>query len=230
MLIIRASKTKRASKWKRSKKTGMVKRPASLVLNVWEYDAEVQVYTLFVGCKSPNFKNSRKHYRVVANSIRAQREATMHALARHDIGDVIAALGGAPNSLQLTRLSPGTLDDDSLPVSMAAVRDQFCAWLAGQNTLDGKGDDGPKCGITFGYEQKKCVSHGVRMEFFRGNRFVEPSTPDQELAKMQRELEALYGRIADHVAVFGPGNALVVLDAYSEPVDSTYTFPLVVKP
>lgn len=144
------------------------KGPDTKLMNsFWHYVVSQRRYDLTIPCRSPNFKNTRRHWRTVAGSIERQRLATMHMLNKLDLADVLRGLGGMPDALELVRLGPGLLDDDSVPTSMAAVRDQFCAWLAGDNTPKGKGDDGPTCGISFRYAQSKAPKHGVRLRFWR---------------------------------------------------------------
>jgi len=127
----------------------------------------IEAVIVAVGCVSPNFKNSRKGHWVVSKSISAQRLATMAVLATIEVHEVERAIGGTPNHIHFVRLGPGICDDDSAPVTIAAVRDQVCAWLAHDNTPTGKGDDGPKCGIKFTYQQQRQKPHGVRIELRR---------------------------------------------------------------
>lgn len=64
----------------------------------------------------------------------------------------------------LTRISPGTLDDDNLRTVLKPFRDQVAAWLAGDNTTRGRGDDSPNARVQYGYEQVKKRAYGVRIE------------------------------------------------------------------
>jgi hypothetical protein len=133
-------------------------------------DGQRLEFHVLVGVETPNSANfSRQgNYRRVSKLREKQRLATMHALARLDVHDVIRAFGGWPNSLHLVRLGPGVLDPhDGLPHSQKSIVDQFVAWLACDNTPTGKGDDGPNCGIRFTYAQKKQKLHGVRLEIAR---------------------------------------------------------------
>lgn len=73
-------------------------------------------------------------------------------------------LPGKVSAMHFVRLSPGDLDPgDNLNSSCKHIRDQLCAWLAGDNTPTGRGDDGPNCGITFTYDQQRTKGFGVRV-------------------------------------------------------------------
>lgn len=117
---------------------------------------------------SPNPNNgSHGHWSAVAKLRESQRLATMHVLARTDMDIVMRALGGQIRRVHFVRLGPGLLDDDAVPPAVKAYRDQLCAWIAGDNTPTGRGDDGPKCGIKFTYDQQRQRQYGVRIEISR---------------------------------------------------------------
>jgi hypothetical protein len=67
-------------------------------------------------------------------------------------------------SVKLIRHGLRLMDDDNLPGSMKRVRDQVAAWIAGNNTPDGKGDDSPTCGVAWSYDQVKGKEYGVVLE------------------------------------------------------------------
>jgi hypothetical protein len=67
--------------------------------------------------------------------------------------------------VDFVRVAPGQgLDPgDNLNSSMKYVRDQIAAYLAGNNTPEGKGDDGPKCGVRWSYQQRRATQWGVEI-------------------------------------------------------------------
>jgi hypothetical protein len=67
-------------------------------------------------------------------------------------------------SVKLVRHGIKLMDDDNLPGSMKRVRDQVAAWIAGDNTPTGKGDDSPTCGVAWSYDQVKGKEYGVVLE------------------------------------------------------------------
>jgi hypothetical protein len=66
--------------------------------------------------------------------------------------------------VHMVRLAPGILDCDSVPAALKSFRDQVAAWIAGCNTPDGEGDDGPNCGIRWTYDQQRQKQYGVLIE------------------------------------------------------------------
>lgn len=65
------------------------------------------------------------HWRVKANQRKKQRSAVINAVA-----DLEPWTGGFPIGIHLVRVAPSNgLDDDSLPASMKAIRDQLTEWL-----------------------------------------------------------------------------------------------------
>jgi len=80
-------------------------------------------------------------------------------------GKVMRVLAGVARPLAVkhvvfVRYSPRTLDPDGLAASLKSVQDQVFAWLAGDNTLTGKGDDTGKS-VSIAYEQYKQPEFGV---------------------------------------------------------------------
>jgi hypothetical protein len=82
--------------------------------------------TIYVATKTTNPLNgSHQHWRVKAAQRKKQRAAVIEAVA-----DLEPWTGGFPVSITLVRVAPSNgLDDDSLPASMKAVRDQLTEWL-----------------------------------------------------------------------------------------------------
>jgi hypothetical protein len=95
------------------------------------------------------------------------RGYVMHAFARIDLESLLRALGGAPNAIRFVRLAPRSLDDDNLRTAFKPIRDQVCCWLAGDNTLTAKANDGKRSGYTFDYGQQPQHAYGVRIEVRR---------------------------------------------------------------
>ena len=121
-----------------------------------------------VGTLVPNPLNgSHGHWRTKSKLRKEQRLATMCLLAQIEPREVEIALGGRITAVKFVRLGPGTLDDDAVPAACKSFRDQVAAWLAHDNTPTGKGDDGPKCGITWSYDQRRQQPQGVRIELRR---------------------------------------------------------------
>ncbi|GHC72757.1 hypothetical protein GCM10007320_08850 [Pseudorhodoferax aquiterrae] len=85
--------------------------------------------------------NGREHWRTRAKRVKGERTTTAWAMRPH------AAPAGAVTVL-LRRVSPGTrpMDDDNLPGSLKAVRDQVAAWL-------GRDDADPS--IVWKYAQRR---------------------------------------------------------------------------
>lgn len=108
--------------------------------------------------------NSHEHWRIRHGRSKAQRTLTVMVLnmlhnpeAKHRI-----------RALRFVRFAPGELDADNLPSAFKFVQDQVVAWIAGENTITGQGDDSPSCGISFSYAQCKQKAYGVRCEMSFG--------------------------------------------------------------
>lgn len=117
-------------------------------------------YVIDVPCITQTESNANEHWRVRHGRAKAQRALTSivlnglhNAEAKHRI-----------KHIRLVRFAPGELDCDNLPGALKHIRDQVCAWIAGQNTVTGQGDDSPSCGIHFTYDQCKQREYGVRCE------------------------------------------------------------------
>jgi hypothetical protein len=82
--------------------------------------------TVVVPVKTTNPLNgSWGHWRVGANQRKKQRKAVQQAVAGLERWG-----GGFPVVITLTRVAPSNgLDDDSLPASMKAIRDEITEWL-----------------------------------------------------------------------------------------------------
>lgn len=117
-------------------------------------------FTLDIPVVTQTESNANEHWRTRHGRSKAQRALTM------------MGLNMLPNPEAKTRIkhvlfirhAPGELDCDNLPSSCKHVRDQLVAWIAGENTITGEGDDGPHCGIAFEYApQVKQKAYGVRI-------------------------------------------------------------------
>lgn len=99
--------------------------------------------------KTINEANTRSHWRVKAKRVRAQRGAARLFM--------LAALGAGelelPCTVTLTRISPGTLDDDGPPSALKGVRDGIAEALGV--------DDKLRDVVRYKYEQQKGKPMGV---------------------------------------------------------------------
>jgi hypothetical protein len=110
---------------------------------------------------------SHGSWRVAAGRTEGLRLKTMHALARVELGQLVSFFCGLPNRVHVVRIAPRLLDTDNLAYASKGIRDQIAAWLAGDNTPTGKGDDSHRSGVTYTYGQEKRSEYGVRLEFSR---------------------------------------------------------------
>jgi hypothetical protein len=99
-------------------------------------------------------------WRASSSLRKTQRIATALALSQLPP----AALCERVRYVHMVRLAPGLLDCDSVPAALKSFRDQVAAWIAGQNTPKGVGDDGPRCGIRWTYDQLRQRQYGVLIE------------------------------------------------------------------
>lgn len=138
-------------------------------------------------------------WKVGAGKTKATRKKTMHALAAHDIEPLLRWLSGWPTHVRMVRMGPGTLDVGNLHSTLKPVQDQIAAWLAGDNTPTGKGDDSPRSGIVWLFEQQCQKPHGIRIEVTRetfplpgGVRATERSfeSPAAKKKRYEREYRA----------------------------------------
>jgi len=95
------------------------------------------------------------------------RKRVMHVLARIDVEQVIRHLQGAPNTIRFVRCAPRSLDTDNLATACKPVRDQVCAWLAGDNTPSARANDSIRSGYDFTYHQQRQDAYAVRIELER---------------------------------------------------------------
>lgn len=78
---------------------------------------------ILIPLRTVNPVNIREHWKARVRRVKAERDATAWAL-------IAATKPALPCVVTLTRLAPSNgLDDDSLPVSCKAVRDQIAEWL-----------------------------------------------------------------------------------------------------
>lgn len=98
--------------------------------------------------KTVSEMNHRCHWRERAERTKSHRTAARLMVTAHPL----------PCIVTLTRLSPGTLDDDNLRSALKACRDGVADRLGV--------DDAAGSGIAWRYEQEKCKRghYGVRVE------------------------------------------------------------------
>lgn len=104
--------------------------------------------TITIPIRTTNPLNgSHGHWRVRAARARDERAATAAALApyRHPALPVVVTL---------TRISPGTLDDDAVPGSMKHARDQIAVWLGLPTNKRGHAEDRDER-VTWRYSQRR---------------------------------------------------------------------------
>jgi hypothetical protein len=117
-------------------------------------------YTLEFPVITQTESNANEHWRTRHGRAKAQRAVTACAL------DMLpnAASRHRVRAIRFVRFAPGELDADNLPSATKHVLDQLVAWIAGDNTITGKGDDGPNCGLKFEFGQVRQAAYGVRVE------------------------------------------------------------------
>ena len=93
--------------------------------------------------------NAREHHLTRASRVRKERAVAANALSER-----LARRSGIPCTVTLTRVSPGTLDDDNLQGALKAVRDGVADAL--------KVDDAdPR--VRWQYAQAKCPRGSYRV-------------------------------------------------------------------
>ncbi len=98
--------------------------------------------------------NERGHWATKARRVKAEREATQWAL----VGAQKPAL---PCVVLLTRVGPSNgLDDDQIPGSLKATRDQIAEWIGV--------DDRHRDIVRYRYDQRRGSEWGVEVEFLPG--------------------------------------------------------------
>jgi hypothetical protein len=105
-----------------------------------------------VPIKTPSGPNAREIWQVKAARVKKERQATAWMLKT-------VKRPAIPCSVNLTRLSAGTVDDDNLPSSLKAVRDQIAEWLGV--------DDRHRNIVRYVYHQRKVArgQFGVEVSF-----------------------------------------------------------------
>lgn len=96
-----------------------------------------------------------------------ERKVTQNcrALAMLMLGQVDTAFRPLVKHVHLVRLSPRSLDPfDNERVVLKPFVDQVAAWLAGDNTPKGKGDDSASARVQYSSSQHKQRAYGVRIE------------------------------------------------------------------
>ena len=91
----------------------------------------------------PSCANLREHWRVRAKRTSAQRLAVTWALQGK------CAVPALPCTVTLVRVASRALDDDNLGSCFKAIRDAVAEWIGVS--------DGPRSGITWRYDQTKCI-------------------------------------------------------------------------
>lgn len=117
-------------------------------------------YSVDVPCITQTESNAKEHWRTRYGRSKAQRTVAVYSLELlpHSY------MRNRITTIRLVRFAPGELDCDNLPGALKHIRDQVCAWIAGDNTITGEGDDSPSCGIRFEYAQCRQAAYGVRVE------------------------------------------------------------------
>lgn len=118
-------------------------------------------YVVDIPCITQTEKNCNENWRTRHGRSKAQRAVTALALdLLHNPADKIRI-----KRIRFVRFGVGELDlGDNLNSSFSHIRDQVVAWIAGDNTITGKGSDGVHCGITWEYDHVKQNAYGVRVE------------------------------------------------------------------
>jgi len=104
--------------------------------------------------------NNRVHWRVEQKKTDHQRMVTEAWLRQLGAANWRTSV----KRVRFVRLAPRALDCDNNVSSNKHIRDQVAAWLAGHIGIKARGDDGPKCGISWEYAQQKHTHWGVRIE------------------------------------------------------------------
>lgn len=122
-------------------------------------------YSVDAPCITQTESNANEHWRTRHGRAKAQRTVAVYALELlpHSY------MRNRIRTIRFVRFAPGELDCDNLPGALKHIRDQVCAWIAGENNITGEGDDSPSCGIRFEYAQCKQREYGVRVEMSFGS-------------------------------------------------------------
>lgn len=118
-------------------------------------------FTLDIPAITQTETNNDEHWRVRHGRTKTQRALTMMGLNMLPNPEARTRI----KRIDFTRFAPRELDEgDNLNSAFKHIRDQVCAWIANENTITGKGDDSPSCGIKFEYApQVKQKAYGVRI-------------------------------------------------------------------
>lgn len=125
----------------------------------WPYECAAR---LCVPVRLVSEANAREHHQVKAKRVKLQRSVTALWLSKLGAADWRTDV----KRVRIVRLAPRQLDSDNLAGSAKAIRDQVAAWLSGQTSILGRGDDGPTSGIEWAVDQEKCGHYGVRIELY----------------------------------------------------------------
>jgi hypothetical protein len=154
--LYEAHKSKRARAHKLPRKWRKSIKPRALLPGAVLVELDRICVVLPIITQTEGNANENKWTRIK----RAENQRTITALYLHHLQHVPATT----RAIHFDRFAPGKLDPhDNLPSSNKHICDQVCAWLAGDNTITGRGDDGPSCGIAFTYGQVKSDEYGVRV-------------------------------------------------------------------
>lgn len=129
-------------------------------------------------------QNMREHYRVRANRVKAEREATARSLVPYDESDVQHAMICHTNGARVTLSRPWArvpLDSDNLSGAFKGVRDEVAAFL---------GVDDRSERLHWIYTQSKQPKGTLPVVTIE----VLPVADIDPQAKRVRELEAMLGR------------------------------------
>lgn len=132
------------------------------VVQLMRYSASARddgAFVVTIPLQTATETNTRQMWYVVSRGAKKAREVTCLALKGLHV-----EYPSLIKSAKFTRHGLRLVDDDNLPGTMKRVRDQVAAWIAGNNTPDGKGDDSPTCGVAWSYDQVKGKEYGVVVE------------------------------------------------------------------
>lgn len=129
-----------------------------------EYDASAdgRWFSVSVPVHTESESNHRELHFIVARKAKEQRRVAAHALQFLTANTRITP--ALVRAVKLTRHGLRLMDCDNLPGAIKRVRDQVAAWIAGDNTIKGKGDDSPTCGVEWSYSQVTGKEYGVVIE------------------------------------------------------------------
>lgn len=126
---------------------------------------QARTVVITIGIKLKSQASGRSNnWRATYGRSQQLRKRTAHALALIDVAQVTKHLGAPARKIVFVRMAARKLDSDNLVAAFKPIRDQVCCWLAGDNALDARADDGTRSGYVFEYRQQPQRLNGVRVE------------------------------------------------------------------